>query len=154
MNWSKWGCGLGMAVLLQLNGCAGPRNYVARVPKAQRDLFNCAQSWFRGSNYGVLESNKQAGFIWASKEALKDPRTQIFANVSRFDDLKVSINANSNGSHLMRVTAATFRGQSRGLRAGARDQTEERPSRSVILDAESIMSVCAGQTGASTLVED
>ena len=145
------GIGAGMIVLLQLIGCAGPRNYVARVPKEQSELFVCAPRQLIASNYNIVDSSKEAGFIRASKQTTGGG-AQVFLNITLFDELNISIASAPDGSSQMRVNAVTSREQYSGANSGAGGRTQEQPSETVIKDAESIIETCTGQSASSSLV--
>ena len=150
MRRSIFGILVGLTGLLHVWGCAAPRNYVTRVPKAQNDLFVCAQQQLLMQNYNIIDSSKDAGFIRASKQTTGGGAA-FFLNIDLFDELNISISPSGDGGSQMRVNAVTAKEQHTGYNSGAGSRTQEEPSASVITSAETIIASCAGTNPAAAL---
>jgi hypothetical protein len=120
-----------------------PISYLANTPTPQDATYTCALRKVNELGYTVVNTDRQAGFINATKQT-SGMAMAVLANAKYNDVLTVSIyDATDGDARTLRVTAGQTQERAMGFGAGAGSATGVAPSQSGIADAKSVLATCA-----------
>lgn len=131
-----------VGVAVGIAACSSaPISYSSTTPKPLDAAYACALSKINELGYTVTNTNKDAGFVQASRHT-SSGFSEALSGAKTFDFLTVAIFDAANGGKTLRVTAGSGE-QKANMLFGKASETGTAPSKNAKLHASAILASCA-----------
>lgn len=127
---------------------SAPISYSSTTPKPLDATYGCALSKINQLGYTIANTNKDAGFIQASRQT-SSGIGEVISGAKTFDYLTVAVFDAAGGAKTLRVTASSGQ-QKANTFFGKASETGGAPSKNAKSHAAALLASCAGPVTGNT----